>query len=94
MAEIKLEQTDKATGSIETLKYRVFFGKKKKVRSCYTIGGATHVKIFLEMAPLGVKTCGESEFDIFEAKKRFPDSEKAYCALKRKVTKMQFFALK
>jgi hypothetical protein len=29
------------------------------------------------MTPLGVKTCEESEFDIFEAKKRFPDSGKA-----------------
>jgi hypothetical protein len=28
-------------------------------------------KIFLEMIPLGVKTCGESEFDIFEEKKLF-----------------------
>jgi hypothetical protein len=26
--------------------------------------------MFLEMTPLGVKTCWESEFDIFEAKKR------------------------
>ena len=43
-------------------------------------------KFFLEMTPLGVKTCGESEFDICEAKKRFPDSEKA-CVLKRKVAK-------
>src|SRR3569623_1531827 len=25
-------------------------------------------KFFLEITPLGVKTCGESEFDIFEAK--------------------------
>jgi hypothetical protein len=25
-------------------------------------------KFFLEMTPLGVKTCGEFEFDIFEAK--------------------------
>ena len=41
------------------------------------------------MTPLGVKTCGESEFDIFEAKKRFPDSGKA-CVLKRKVAKMRF----
>ena len=46
-------------------------------------------KFFLEMTPLGVKTCGESEFDIFEAKKRFPDSGKA-CVLKRKVAKMRF----
>jgi hypothetical protein len=38
------------------------------------------------MTPLGVKTCGESEFDIFEAKKRFPDSGKA-CVLKQKVVK-------
>jgi hypothetical protein len=35
--------------------------------------GVIHVKNFskffsLEMTPLGVKTCGESEFDIFEAK--------------------------
>jgi hypothetical protein len=36
------------------------------------------------MTPLGVKTCG----DIFEAKKRFPDSEKA-CVLKQKVAKMR-----
>ena len=41
------------------------------------------------MTPLGVKTCGESEFDIFEAKKRFPDSGKAYYVLKRKVAKMR-----
>ena len=34
------------------------------------------------MTPLGVKTCGESEFDIFEAKKRFPESGKT-CVLKR-----------
>src|SRR6185437_7217402 len=36
-----------------------------------------------------LKTCGKSEFDIFEAKKRFPDSKKA-CVLKRKVAKMRF----
>jgi hypothetical protein len=35
------------------------------------------------------KTCGESEFDIFEAKKRFPDSGKA-CVLKRKSQKCDF----
>ena len=35
------------------------------------------------------KTCWEFEFDIFEAKKRFPDSGKAYCVLKRKVAKMR-----
>jgi hypothetical protein len=47
-----------------------------------TIGGPKNVrKFFLEMIPLGVKTCGESEFGIFEAKKHFPDSEKA-CVLK------------
>src|SRR3569623_1356069 len=46
-------------------------------------------KFFLEMIPLGVKTCGESEFDIFKAKKCFPDSEKVY-VLKRKVAKMRF----
>jgi hypothetical protein len=55
--------------------------------------GGTHVKklkkIFLEMIPLGVKTCGEFEFDIFEAKKHFPDSGKA-CVLKRKVAKIAF----
>jgi hypothetical protein len=39
-------------------------------------------KIFLEMTPLKVKTCGESEFDIFEAKKRFPDSRKTHCVQK------------
>jgi hypothetical protein len=43
------------------------------------------------MTPLGVKTCGEIEFDIFEAKKRFSDSGKT-CVLKRKVAKMRFFA--
>jgi hypothetical protein len=41
------------------------------------------------MTPLGVKTCRESEFDIFEAKKRFPDSGKAYYVLRRKVAKMR-----
>jgi hypothetical protein len=45
-------------------------------------GGATQ-KFFLEMTPLGVKACGESELDNFEVKKRFPDSEKA-CVLKQK----------
>jgi hypothetical protein len=39
------------------------------------------------MTPLGVKTCGESEFDIFKAKKSFHDSGNA-CVLKRKVTKI------
>jgi hypothetical protein len=43
------------------------------------------------MTPLGVKTCGKSKFDIFEAKKRFPDSGKAY-VLQRKVTKMRFLS--
>jgi hypothetical protein len=47
--------------------------------------GHTREKVFqnffLEM--IGVKTCGESEFDIFKAKKRFPDPGKAYL-LKRK----------
>jgi hypothetical protein len=33
--------------------------------------GTTHVKIFSGNDPLGVKICGKSEFDIFEAKKRF-----------------------
>jgi hypothetical protein len=41
------------------------------------------------MTPLGIKTCGEYEFDIFEAKKRFSDSGKD-CVLKRKVAKIAF----
>jgi hypothetical protein len=45
---------------------------------------------FLEITPFGVKACGKSEFDIFEVKKRFPDSGKV-CVLKRKVAKMRFF---
>jgi hypothetical protein len=52
-------------------------------------GGPTR-EIFLEMTPLEAKICGESEFNIFEAKKRFSDSGKAYCILKRKVAKMRF----
>jgi hypothetical protein len=44
---------------------------------------------FLKMTPLGVKICRESKFDIFEVKKRFPDTGKAYCVLKRKVAKMR-----
>ena len=60
--------------------------------------GQLREKFFLEMIPLGIKTCGESEdfshgfpeFDIFEAKKRFPDSGNVYCVLKRKVAKMRF----
>ena len=47
-------------------------------------------KFFLKMTPPGVKICEESEFDIFEAKKRFPDSGKAHCVLKRKVAEMRF----
>jgi hypothetical protein len=47
-------------------------------------------KNFLEMTPLRVETCGASEFDIFTAKKRFPDSDKAR-VLKRKVAKIAFF---
>jgi site-specific DNA-cytosine methylase len=51
-----------------------------------------HEKIFkiffLKMTPLGVKTC--EEFNIFEAKKHFPDSRKAYFILKRKVAKIAF----
>jgi hypothetical protein len=79
----------------------------KKLDKLHNSGGATHVKnlfenFYLEMTPLEVKTCGESEFDIFEAKKHFPsgmarvlnsfrdglciDSGKA-CVLKRKVKK-------
>jgi hypothetical protein len=41
------------------------------------------------MTRLGIKTCGKSEFDIFEAKKCFPDSGKP-CILKRKVEKCDF----
>ena len=47
---------------------------------------------FLEITPLGVRTYGESEFDIFEVKKRFPDSKKAHCVLKRKVAKVLFLS--
>jgi hypothetical protein len=46
-------------------------------------------KLFLEMTPLGVKTCRESEFEFFEAKKHFLYSGKA-CVLKRKVAKIAF----
>jgi ribosomal protein S3 len=43
-------------------------GEKQKTLGATTQWG-THVKIFSENDPsLGVKTCGESEFDIFEAK--------------------------
>jgi hypothetical protein len=42
---------------------------------------------FFGNGPLVVKTCGESEFDIFEAKKHFPDSGNP-CVLKRKVEKI------
>jgi hypothetical protein len=45
-------------------------------------------KSFSGNDPLGVKTCGESAFDIFKAKKRFPSSRKAYYVLKRNVAKM------
>jgi hypothetical protein len=38
-------------------------------------GRGTHVKnvqkFFLKVTPLGVKTCGESKFDIFKAKNAF-----------------------
>jgi hypothetical protein len=33
-------------------------------------------KFFLEMTPLGVKACGKSEFNVYEAKKCFSDSGK------------------
>jgi hypothetical protein len=39
------------------------------------------------MTPLGVKTCGESEFGMLEAKKRFPDPEKA-CVIELKLLPM------
>ena len=59
-----------------------------------TIEGATHVKTFSKKfsgnAPSRGKNMGESEFDIFEAKKFLHDSEKAYCVLKRKVANMRF----
>jgi hypothetical protein len=70
---------------------------KLRIVKYYTIGeGAIQVKNFpknfyLEMTPLGIKTCGESEFDIFEAKKHLPDSEKA-CILKRKIAFLRLFA--
>jgi hypothetical protein len=41
------------------------------------------------MTPLGVKTCGESDF--FNAKKRFADPGKA-CVFKQKVAKNAIFA--
>ena len=57
--------------------------------------GATHVKkfskFFLEITLLGVKICRDFEFDIFEAKKRFPDSGKT-CVLKRKIAFLRLFA--
>ena len=62
--------------------------EKKYGSYYYTLGGHLREKFFL--THLDVKTCGESEYDIFEAKKRFPDSGKAYCVLKRKVAKMRF----
>src|SRR4051812_21197336 len=41
----------------------------KNIRSYYIMGGPKILrKFFLEMSPLVVKTCGKSEFDIFEAK--------------------------
>ena len=55
----------------------------------YNREGKKFWKFFLEMIPLGVKTCGESEFDIFEAKKRFPDPEGLYVSKSRK---MRLFA--
>ena len=44
------------------------------------------------MIPLGVETRGESEFDILEEKKRFPDSRKV-CVLKRKFAKISFLQI-
>jgi hypothetical protein len=67
------------------------------VGSYYTIGrgGHPHEKFFenffLEFSRNDTsrgKKCGQSEFDNFEAKKRFPDSGKIY-VLKRKVIKMR-----
>jgi hypothetical protein len=53
-------------------------------------GWGTHMKIVSGNYSSRVKTCEEFEFDIFEAKKRFPDLGKAYYVLKRKVAKMRF----
>jgi hypothetical protein len=47
-------------------------------------------KIFSENDPSRGKNMWEIQFDIFEAKKRFPDSGKV-CVLKRKVAKIAFF---
>ena len=65
-----------------------------KFWSYYNTIGATHVKnfrkFFSENDTSRGKTCGKSDFDIYEAKKCFPDSGKA-CVLNRKVAKMRFF---
>jgi hypothetical protein len=81
----KISPVKTEPGCIGELLYRV----AKKV-GAYTIGGGPK-KFFLEMTPLRVKTW-EFEFEIFEAKKRFSDSGKAYCILKRKVAKMRFLS--
>ena len=76
---------------------RTFLQDDAKKRFFQNFGATTQQedhqrdKIFSENDPLiGVKTCGKFEFDIFEAKKRFPDSGKA-CVLKRKVAKTHFY---
>ena len=62
---------------------------QKSTKVCFfgttTIGGHSREKSFLGITPLGVRSCDESKSDIFEAKKRFLDSGKAYCVLKRKM---------
>jgi hypothetical protein len=60
---------------------------KKKRSYYYTIGGGIFSKFFLEMTPLGVKTYGESEFDICETKKA-----SMIQVLKRNCAKMRFFS--
>jgi hypothetical protein len=55
---------------------RESINNRKENGGYYTIGDNSRENFFLEMTLLGVKTCGESEFDIFETKKCFPDSGK------------------
>ena len=71
-----------------TIKSRKSYEGVKKFWGYYTILDLRE-NFFLELTALGVQTCRESEFEIFEAKKRFPDSKKV-CVLKRKVAKMRF----
>jgi hypothetical protein len=88
----------------EPIEEKFYAEGTKNLELLHNRKGCTHVKnfqnFFLEMVTLGVKTCGESEFDIFEAKKtllwfresvlcfeakkRFLDSGKVYRVLKQK----------